>query len=162
MTITVETTPDDLIAACVRLAQRAGATSWELRWDCPHLPFEDPAEEDGHNCDGVTWAATVEYIGARIFEGGPTAHEAALALAVRLMSGAMCRCGRTVTLGEHGGKSKCRWRLEGDQWIPGCDADPVTIAKRGDYDAMMAAFSGGNRAQRRAAKHMKRRNRHGY
>lgn len=161
MTITVDSTPEDLAEACFGLAKRAGAKSWSLAWDCPHRPMPD-SEEATHRCEAMTWTAVATFNGARRFESGPTPHEAALALAVRLMSGADCRCGRKVTLGEQAGSKRCRWRLEGAEWIPGCDADPVTAAKRGDYDAMVAAFAGGNRAQRRAAKHRKRRNRHGY
>lgn len=150
MTITVESTPEDLAAACLGLAKRAGAKSWALAWNCAHRPM--PASEEAtHRCDAMTWTATAKFPGGPQSGVGPTPHQAALALAVLVTSGTDCRCGRKVTLGEHASADRCRWRLEGAEWTPGCDADPDTMARRGDYDAMLAAAAGGNRAQRRAA-----------
>jgi len=150
MTVTVEGTPEDIAAACFGLAKRAGAKSWAVGWDCPHRPMPEHEQAD-HRCEAMEWHAAATFNGARITQAGPTPHQAALALAVRLTSGADCRCGRKITLGEPSSSKRCRWRLDGAEWIPGCDADPVTAARRGDYDAMVAAFAGGNRAQRRAA-----------
>lgn len=108
-------------------------------------PFWCPA---GHQQAG--WYAHVKYRGARITvddRRSPT--EAAMALAERLLRGAACRCGKTVTLNDRGGG--CRWRLLGKKWEPGCDAPPVTIdGPRGDMAAM-------NRAMRRAAQRRGRR-----
>lgn len=159
MSITVEGTPGDIVKACARLAERAGARSWELGWACPHLP--EAEYEERHHCDDITWTATAEYSMGPIAETAETPHEAALALAVRLMDGAACRCGRDVTLSKNSSSKLCRWKLEGDRWNPGCDAPPLDSAARGDYLGMVAALGGGNRQQRRAAARLAKRARRG-
>lgn len=134
---------EDAVIACVDLIGRAGATGWELGWTCPHVPFEP----DDHNCPDVTWHAHAQYKGARIMTAEHRSPSiAALALAERLLAGAMCRCRRPVTLSD--GRPGCRWRLVGPRWEPGCDAAPVRVdGARGDHAAMVRAM-----AQRRAAK----------
>lgn len=128
----------DAVVACFDLIGRAGASEGQMAWTCPHVPDEG----DNHHCAGVTWSATAKYRGTRLMVDGhkePTA--AAMALAVRLLTGAVCRCTRPVVLSDSA--DGCRWRLVGARWEPGCDAEPIHVgAKTGDYAAM-------NRAMRR-------------
>jgi hypothetical protein len=161
VTVTIEAdNPGDIIMATVRLAERAGARSWELQYACPHTPDEGP----GHTCPDVEWTCTVEYRGVKVFESAPTPHDAAVALAVRLMTGAMCRCRRTVTMNERTSANQCRWTFQGDQWVPGCDAPSIAVpgGSPGDYQAILDAAAAPSRAERRAAKKRKRRNPRGY
>lgn len=143
--------PEDIINASAHLADRAGARTWQLAWECPHLP--EAEHEDHHRCDHITWKATAEYSLETLEGTAPTPHEAALALAVRLMSGAACRCGRDVTLAERSSSKRCQWHLDGDKWLPGCSVPPLPAGgARGDYLGMIAAIqAGGGRAARRAA-----------
>lgn len=81
---------DDIITACADLVGRAGAREFEIG----HIHDDVPVEEAG-------WYAHATYQGARIQaqdHRSPTA--AALALAERILSGGLCRCGRTVTLSD--------------------------------------------------------------
>lgn len=130
---------DDVVMACAALAGRAGASSFEMGY----LHDDVPVEEAG-------WYATALYRGARIsVDGHRSPTGAALALAERLLRGAMCRCTKPVTLSD--GAEGCRWRLVGARWEPGCDEAPLTIrGERGDHAAMTLAL--GNRAERRAAR----------
>jgi hypothetical protein len=142
--------PRDIIEATVNLAERCGARSWELAYACPHTPDEPP----GHTCPDIEWTCTVEYQGAKIFETGRTPPDAAVALAVRLMTGAVCRCRRKVTMNQRTSADQCQWTFQGNRWMPGCDRPPLTVpgGSPGDYEAIAAALTGGNRAQRRASK----------
>ena len=79
---------DDIIVAAVDLVGRAGATGFEVGY----LHDDVPVTEAG-------WYAHAQYRGARIIEEnheGPI--EAAEALALRLLTGARCRCGKLVAL----------------------------------------------------------------
>lgn len=137
----------DVIVACADLVGRAGARDFEIGY----LHDDVPLEEAG-------WYATAGYKGARIMTDEHRSPDAAaLALATRLLSGATCRCLKTVTLSD--GVDGCRWQLSGQRWEPGCDAAPITITERerGDHAAMQAHL--GNRAARRAADRMARRKR---
>lgn len=142
---------DDIVIACADLAGRAGAAGFEIGY----------AGDEHGPVDEARWYAVATYRGARIIADehrSPTA--AALALAERLLSGAMCRCTQLVTLSDDG--QGCRWRLVARRWEPGCDAAPVTVSggRRGDMAAIERAMSqvptGGNRASRRAAKRGRR------
>lgn len=132
----------DVVVACADLAGRCGARDFEIG----HLHDDVPVEEAG-------WFASVSFKGARINvdeHRSPTA--AALALAERLLKGAICRCRKPVTLDDD--KPGCRWRLMGKRWEPGCDAPPVHVkGERGDHAAMVRAMAQqpANRAERRAA-----------
>lgn len=131
----------DIITACADLVGRAGAREFEIG----HIHDNVPVDEAG-------WYAHATYQGARIQtqdHRSPTA--AALALAERLLANASCRCGRTVTLSDDQ-PDRCRWRLTGARWEPGCDAPPIRMDKamRGDWDGM-------NRAMRRRANRNRRR-----
>jgi hypothetical protein len=130
---------DDIVIACVDLVGRSGGSGFEIGY----LHDDVPAEEAG-------WYAHVQFQGARISVGerwSPTG--AALALAERLLSGAMCRCRHPVSLSD--GAEGCRWRLVGARWEPGCDVESIHAkGQRGDYAAMQRALAEPmNRADRR-------------
>jgi hypothetical protein len=134
------------VVAAAHLVGRAGATEFEIAWDCPHVPDEG----DDHNCPDVTWTCSAKYRGHRIFtDPHPYPGQAANALAVKILEGAMCRCGERVVLFDGEG---CRWTQQGDRWVPGCDAPPIPMVgvDRGDLVGM-------NRAARRRMKRRKNR-----
>lgn len=161
MTVVIEAAnPGDIITATGKLAERMGASRYEVAYACPHTPDEGP----GHTCPDVEWTCTVQYRGIKVFESGLTPHEAAVALAVRLMTGAMCRCRRAVTMSERTSAAQCRWTFQGDQWVPGCDAPSIKVpgGSPGDYGAILDAFNAPSRGERRAAERRKRRNPRGY
>lgn len=122
---------EDAIIACAHLVERAGAREFEIG----HTGDDDSDQND------VTWYAHAKFQGARIQAVGhqsPTA--AANALAERLLSGAACRCGKTVTLSDR--KPGCRWRLVGPEWKPACDVPPIKVnGRRGDVAAIQAALT---------------------
>lgn len=129
---------DDLVLACADLIDRAGAASFDIGY----LDDQPPHR----------WYAHTQYRGARItVENHKSPTGAALALARRVLDGATCRCGQTVTLSD--GEPGCMWRLVGARWEPGCDVPSIVVAAggRGNLAAMKKAVSG-NRAARRAAK----------
>ena len=129
-----------LLLAAVDLIGRTGSIDFEVGYT-----DDDPAL--------ATWWAAARYRGARIMvEHHPGPVQAATALALRLMSGATCRCGRLVRIagqrGPKGGRS-CRYSLTqrpgvlgGLRWVPGCKVAPIPIteATRGDVAAMRAAL----------------------
>lgn len=126
-------TPDEeaVVVACANLAYRAGATGMELGY------LGDPQGPMAQ----AQWYAYATYRGARIMTGDHTSPAAAaMALAIRLLAGATCRCGQPVTLTD--APTGCRWTLDGKRWEPGCDAPPIRIAgaDRGDRTAMIAAL----------------------
>jgi hypothetical protein len=133
---------DDIVIACADLVGRAGASGFEIGY----LHDDVPAEDAG-------WYAHAQYHGARIIvEDHRSPTGAALALAERLLSGAMCRCRRPVALTDRLGG--CRWRLIGARWEPGCDAPSLRVdGPRGDHAAMVRALGRppANRAERRRA-----------
>jgi hypothetical protein len=135
---------DDIVLACVDLVDRTGATGFQMGY----LHEDVPIAETG-------WFAYAQYRGARITaedHRSPTA--AALALAERLLDGAMCACTKPVSLSDD--KPGCRWRLVGKRWERPCDAKPLHVAaQRGDTAAMQDAFA--NRAARRANRKGRRR-----
>lgn len=139
--------PSAIVKATAELADRAGARKWELLYTCPHTPGEPP----GHGCDDAEWTVTLLYQGTKIMTSGPTAHEASAAMAVRILEGGRCRCGRTTTLQQRTGGGQCQWTFQTDSWRPGCEAPTIEAdpAARGGFAAMQAALKGGNRAQRR-------------
>jgi hypothetical protein len=135
-------TYSDALIACADLAGRAGAKDFEIGYLHDDVPIEQAA-----------WYAQASYQGARIMVGeqsSPTA--AAMALAERLLSSATCRCRKPVALTDTA--EGCRWRLVGQRWEPGCDAQPISVkGPRGDHAAMQRALAEtGNRRERRAAK----------
>lgn len=142
----------DMILATARLADRSGASGFNVGY-----------LNDDPDADNVEWYAECTFQGAKIVMGGRhLPEEACLALSVRLLRGATCKCLRPISIDEQPG---CRWRLIGDQWTPGCTADPLHVGgNRGDTRAIDGALSAAlenallsgaeptNRAERRAAK----------
>jgi hypothetical protein len=129
---------DDIVTACADLTDRAGATGLDIGY----------LDDDPTN---PRWYAHAQYQSERItVETHPTPDGAALALAQRLLSGAMCRCRQPVSLSD--ARPGCRWRLVGARWEPGCDVPSITVdGGRGDLSAMARAMgTPANRAERRA------------
>lgn len=118
MTMDVEI---DEVIACADLAQKAGALTFELSWSCPH----DPAPDD-HRCPDVMWKTTIGWRDHRLEVEADSPGESADGAATRLLRDSACRCGRKVTTTELRLDS-CRWRREGDRWVPGCNAPPITL-----------------------------------
>jgi hypothetical protein len=138
----------DAVIAAADLADRAGARSLTVGWDCPHAPDAD----DEHACEQVTWHATAQFKGTRVtVERHPGPVEAVEALARRLLTGARCRCGKLVALSDEGAwvdpggtlldgtrltpkqakrMGQCRWTRRGKRWEPGCNAPPIRRKER--------------------------------
>ena len=134
------------VVASVDLINRAGGKEFQIGWTCPHVPDE----EDGHNCPDVTWWAHAKWKGSQLTaEGHPEPGSAARALAVLVLDGGQCKCGKRATL--IADAPGCLWRLVGDRWVPGCDVPGIEIdgADWGDVPAMGRAL---NREQRRRAR----------
>lgn len=124
---------EDKVVAAADLVGRAGATGFEIGYLYDDVPPEQAA-----------WYAHAQYKGARIIaENHPHPADAAEALAVKLLTGAKCKCGRLVALDTDGAiafrkpvmadgstftaaearrAGQCRWRREGKRWTSGCDA----------------------------------------
>lgn len=124
---------EDAVHAAADLVGRAGATRLEVGWLHDGVPVEDAA-----------WYASAHYRGTRVIEENyPGPVEALTALARRLLTGAMCRCGRLVSLDDAGavfypgtryadGSTRdeaqvraaglCRWTREGNRWYGACGA----------------------------------------
>lgn len=139
---------DTPVVAAADLVDRAGATEFQIAWDCPHTPDET----GDHTCPDVRWTCSAKYKGHRIFTE-PRQHpaQAANALAVKILTGATCRCGELVGLF---GAPGCQWTLKGNRWEPSCDARPINMTglgvERGDLVGM-------NRAARRRMNRKKKR-----
>lgn len=119
------------VIACANLVGRTGARHFEIGYLHDDVPVEQAA-----------WWASAQFRGARIQVDGhihPAA--AATALAVKLLTGAKCRCGKLVALSDRGARvfedarmadgtvwtaaqaaaaGQCRWRLTGNRWEPSC------------------------------------------
>lgn len=129
---------DDMILACADLVGRCGAVSFQIGY----LHDDVPLEQAG-------WYATAFYRGTRLScDDQPSPTAAAHGLAERLLAGATCRCGQTVTLSDH--HEGCRWRLVGPRWEPGCDAPPMKVPRDKHGDPVAMAAIADNRAARRA------------
>lgn len=142
MTAMADFIHDDSVIACANLVGRAGAAGFQIGY----LHDDVPIAEAG-------WHATARFRGERIIvEDHRSAADAAQALAQRLLTDAVCRCRKPVTVTD--GQAGCRWRLIGQCWEPGCDAPQVEIPARGDLAGIRAAFAvppnrDARRAQRR-------------
>jgi hypothetical protein len=116
----------DRLTAAIDLVGRAGARSF-----CVGYLHDDPANPG--------WYAHAQYKGARVTVedfGNPV--DAAEALAVRLLTGARCACGKLVALTDLGAVAypgatladgsvfteeqaragQCRWRRQREKWLP--------------------------------------------
>lgn len=132
-----------MLMACVDLVGRAGASEFDLGYLHDDVPI-----------DKAGWYASAKYRGARIIaENRPSPVDAAYGLAVKLLTGARCKCGRIVSLEWTEDKGRCVWAVRNKRWESTCDAPPVHVdASRGDHDAMVRAFDARiaeNRAARR-------------
>ena len=125
------TDDEDRLIAAADLVGRTGARGFEIGY----LHDDVPAAEAG-------WYAQAQYQGSRIIaENYTNPIEAAEALAVRLLTGAKCRCGRLVALSDDGALAfrkpvmsdgsvftaeqaraagLCRWRRKGARWSAAC------------------------------------------
>jgi hypothetical protein len=115
------------VRAAADLAERAGAAEFDIGYD-----RQDP----------TIWHATATYQGMKFFvDGQPSAEAAANALSHRLLTGAACKCGRTVALRD--GAKGCRWRREGPRWVPGCDAPALELPaeERGNLRSLQRAVA---------------------
>ena len=95
---------DDVIVACMDLVGRTGARDFQM----------------GYLNDGPDWSESPEWYAEASFQGAkltsgthPSPDLAAMALALRLLRGAVCRCGQQITLSDTPSEPRCRWRLVG-------------------------------------------------
>jgi hypothetical protein len=119
------------LIAAVDLVGRTGAKHFEVGYLHDDVPMEEAA-----------WYAHARYRGTRISvenQLGPA--EAAEALALRLLTGAKCACGKLVALSGDGALAfrnpvmsdgsrfpldeavragQCRWKRDGERWVSGC------------------------------------------
>lgn len=122
----------DALLACTDLVGRTGAKGFEIGY----VHDDAPTDQAG-------WYATAVYRGAKVIaDDHPGPLEAAEALAVRLLTGAKCKCGKLVALGPDGAfaffdapmadgsrwtaaqaaaAGQCRWRRVGSRWFRGCE-----------------------------------------
>ena len=142
----------ELLTAHVDVLGRMGCSGFEVGYVNDDVPVELAG-----------WYAHVNYQGMRQIEAdhaGPL--QACEALARRLLDGGGCKCAARVTLDQADADvpGRCWWRVvDGKRWESSCDAPTMVVpgAKRGDVNAMTAAFAeraaaaarGGNRAERR-------------
>lgn len=120
----------DTVTACADLVGRSGASQLELGYLHEDVPIE-----------AAGWYATAHWRGTRIsVSERRSPSEAALALAEKLLIGAICRCGKVITLSDRY-SSHCRWQLTGARWEPGCDTPPIHVdAPPGDLAAVRQAM----------------------
>jgi hypothetical protein len=130
---------DEILPATADLCQRAGARGFEIGFLHEDVPVEEAA-----------WYASAQFAGTRLIEEnhrGPA--DAAFALAVRVLKGGRCRCGKLVALSKEGAVAyesasllpgfgswtveeataagQCLWQREGPRWEPSCDAPPLVM-----------------------------------
>lgn len=120
---------EDAVVAAADLVARTGAKEFEIGYLHDGVPMEDAG-----------WYAVALYRGTKLIENGAGPVEAAEALALRLLTGARCSCGKLVALSEEGAVAfnadmadgtkwtveearaagQCRWERRGDRWEMGC------------------------------------------
>ncbi len=92
--------------------------------------------EIGHSDDeGREWYAVAKYQGTRVIHESTGPDLAALGLAMQLLEGGRCKCGRRATLVGASDTKHCLWSRTGERFNSGCDAPPMTIDKPGDIAA---------------------------
>lgn len=123
---------EERLIAAVDLVGRTGAKGFEFG----HLHDDVPVED-------ADWYAFARYAGARItVEHHRHPVDAAEALAVKLLTGGKCKCGKLVALESDGAVAfrrpvmtdgsafpieearragQCLWRRDGRRWVPGCE-----------------------------------------
>jgi hypothetical protein len=136
-----------LVVACAELVGRAGAREFQIGY----LGDDDDPQ----------WWAHASYGGDRLMvDNHPTPGAAAYALALKILAGGKCRCGRLVALSDGGAMAYdnvrmadgSRWSIEEAQRAGQCrwrlvDTPDPTLPKRWE-----PSCPGPNRAQRRARK----------
>lgn len=127
---------EDILLATVELVGRTGAKNFEIGW------LNDPGEP-AYEKHGPQWWVKAQYKGARIqVEDFADPNSACDALAVRLLTGAKCKCRKLVALASSGAiayddvrmadgsvwtfaeaerAGQCRWRRRGKHWRRGCE-----------------------------------------
>lgn len=153
----------EAVDAAVDLGQRAGASGFSLGWDCPHVPDLTDDNLNDHWCEQVTWWASINYRDSQLETPPcPSLGIAAVMLALTMLDGAVCRCGRDVALpcdNCHGtglepnprsvqlcldcqgtGKDKdvgadtCLWLLRDGKWDSTCEAPSVEMPAEAQGD----------------------------
>lgn len=121
----------DMLFATVKLVERVGATGFDVGY---------LNDDEGVSSEDAQWYAQCKWQGAKVTVGGRCSpDEACLALCLRLLSGATCKCIRPVTIDD--GEPGCRWRLMGDTWTPSCKVAAITVpGPLGDTAAIGAAL----------------------
>ena len=121
----------DRVKACADLVGRSGATKFEIGY-----------LHDGVPADKAGWWGHAAYRGTRLTVSDlPGPAEVAHQLAVKILTGAKCRCGALVALSDEGAvflpdstmadgskwtlaeaeaAGQCRWRRVGARWEPSC------------------------------------------
>ncbi|MCL2582942.1 MAG: hypothetical protein FWE35_10840 [Streptosporangiales bacterium] len=136
-------TPDQhaRMLAAVDLVGRTGAREFEIGFLHEDVPVSEAA-----------WWASALYRGARVIvEDHSHPADAAEGLAVRLLTGARCRCGKLVALQPGGAfafykarlidgseftaedaqrAGQCRWTRIASRWVPGCAGGPAFTCPR--------------------------------
>lgn len=140
---------EDELEALAGLIERSGATEFEF----------GAMNEDATTIEDAQWYGHARFKGVRVSTRTHTHPSGAIGeLTMRMLKGAMCKCGQPVSVSDQ--TAGCRWRRMGPQWKTGCTADPIHVkAGRGDLGAMRAAFDQrypDNRAGRRRAARDKR------
>lgn len=137
---------EDALLAAVDLVGRSGATNFEVGWLNDE---DDPAYLER----GAEWWCKAQYRGARLtVEGFDRPDHAAEALALKILKGGKCRCGRLVRLAgadaafaysdvdmadgthwtaqEAAAAGQCEWRRVGKKWEPSCPKPGPNRAER--------------------------------
>jgi len=130
-----------IVEACADLAGRSGCTAWEMGY--VDKDESVPGSED-------KWYCHIQYAGTRIGVSdmdGPVS--AAMALSVKLLRGATCRCGKLVTLLGRNDQARCLWRIVERRWTPSCDVEPIHMPEgsRGDLRRLGEAMDQRQREQ---------------
>jgi hypothetical protein len=108
---------EELLIAATDLVRRTGCIDLEV----------------GHSDDaGRKWYAVARYQGAKIIYESTGPDLAAFGLAVKLIDGGRCKCGRLASLVGDSDPGHCRWSREGKRFNSDCDAPPMTVGKPGD------------------------------
>lgn len=139
---------EDALIAAVDLVGRTGATNFEVG-------YLNDEGEPAFAQHGPQWWAKAQYKGARIdVEDFTRPDDAAHALALRLLTGSKCRCGRLVRLAgddsafafmdaqmadgsrwtaqEAVDAGQCEWKRHGRRWEPSCpNPGPNRAQRRG-------------------------------
>jgi hypothetical protein len=138
----------DLVVAASDLVSRAGGSSFEVSWDCPHVGMGEPVHED-HACADVVFTAKAMWNGYVIARSSARMGQACQMLAEVLIEGGRCRCGLLCTT-DVSSPDRRTWVLSGQKWAPGCDVAPVKMPPdaRGSLPRLTVAM---NRHPRRAA-----------